>query len=68
MTIAHEIVEELEEYAAYQAFECYQDPSQASPQSDLFSAGLVFYEMMTGNRAFKGVQDLYEMEETFLNL
>lgn len=62
MTIAHEIVEELEEYAAYQAFECYQDPSQASPQSDLFSAGLVFYEMMTGNRAFKGVQDLYEME------
>jgi serine/threonine protein kinase len=61
-TIASDIAEELEEYSAYQALECHQDPSQASVQSDLFSAGLVFYEMLTGQVAFQDVHDLYERE------
>lgn len=61
-TIASDIAGELEEYSAYQALECHQDPSQASIQSDLFSAGLVFYEILTGQSAFKDVHDLYERE------
>jgi len=61
-TIAPDIAEELEEYSAYQALECHQDPSQASILSDLFSAGLVFYELLTGQVAFQGVHDLYERE------
>ena len=61
-TIASDIAEDLEEYSAYQALECHQDPSQASIQSDLFSAGLVFYELLTGQVAFKDVHDLYERD------
>ncbi|NEQ47459.1 MAG: protein kinase [Leptolyngbya sp. SIOISBB] len=61
-TIAPDIAEELEEYSAYQALECHQDPSQASIQSDLCSAGLVFYELLTGQVAFQDVHDLYERE------
>lgn len=61
-TIAPDIAEELEEYSAYQALECHQDPSQASIQSDLFSAGLVFYELLTCQVAFQDVHDLYERE------
>ena len=61
-TIASDIAEELEEYSAYQALECHQDPSQASIQSDLFSAGLVFYELLTGQVAFQDVHDLYERD------
>jgi len=61
-TIAPDIAEELEEFSAYQALECHQDPSQASIQSDLFSAGLVFYELLTGQVAFQDVHDLYERE------
>lgn len=61
-TIAPDIAEELEEYSAYQALECHQDPSQATIQSDLFSAGLVFYELLTGQVAFQDVHDLYERE------
>ncbi|MCA9067332.1 MAG: serine/threonine protein kinase, partial [Planctomycetaceae bacterium] len=30
------------------------DSSQISPQSDIFSLGLIFYEMLTGQRRFQG--------------
>jgi hypothetical protein len=45
-TIAGEIVDELE--PLYQAPECYRDPAKASVASDIFSAGLVFYELLAG--------------------
>ncbi|WP_254434404.1 NERD domain-containing protein kinase family protein [Dolichospermum sp. UHCC 0352] len=50
-TIAEYIVDKLD--YNYQAPECYRDPSQASIASDLFSAGLVFYELLTGQTAFE---------------
>ena len=57
-TIAIDIVDDLEDYAAYQATECYRDPAQASVTSDLFSAGLVFYELLTGEQAFASANQI----------
>lgn len=37
----------------YVAPECYRNPAQASARSDVFSAGLVFFEMLAGRRAFE---------------
>ena len=45
-TIAGEIADELD--PMYQAPECDRDPSQASVASDLYAAGLVFYELLVG--------------------
>ena len=45
-TIAQDIVDDID--PAFQAPECYKDPSQATSASDIFSAGLVFYELLTG--------------------
>jgi serine/threonine protein kinase len=64
-TIAHEIVDELEGNAVYQATECYRDPAKASATSDLFSAGLVFYELLTGQRAFETVEQICDRAATF---
>lgn len=64
-TIAEDIIEELEKYAAYQAIECQSDPGQASVASDLFSAGLVFYELLTGIPAFTGAQHIYDCSAEF---
>lgn len=64
-TIADDIAEELAEYAAYQAVECQNNPSQASIQSDLFSVGLVFYELLMGFPAFEDAQQIYERNAIF---
>ena len=45
-TIADQVVDDLD--AAYQAPECFQDPTQASIASDLYAAGLIFFELLTG--------------------
>jgi serine/threonine protein kinase len=61
----------IAEYAAnkvnydYQAPETYGDPSQASVASDLFSAGLIFYEILTGKRPFASIKEIDEMEAIF---
>ena len=64
-TIANYIVQDLEKYAVYQAIECQSDPSKASVVSDLFSAGLVFYELLTEFVAFEDANQIYECEAVF---
>ncbi len=56
----------MAEYAVYQAMECQSDPKQASIQSDLFSVGLVFYELLTGFPAFEDANQIYERNAVFL--
>lgn len=43
---------------SYQAPEAYGDPSQATVLSDLFSAGLIFYELLTGDRPFESIHQI----------
>jgi len=62
-SIAKDIVEEVDQ--SYQAPECYGDPSQASIASDLFSAGLVFYELLTGETAFTSPTQIYDTGAIF---
>jgi len=64
-TIANFIAEELEEYSIYQDFDCQKDPSQACQQSDLYSAGHVFYELLMGKTAFEDMNQLYETSGIF---
>ncbi|GAA6618131.1 methylation-associated defense system protein kinase MAD6 [Scytonema sp. NUACC26] len=64
-TIADEIAEDLTEYAVYQAVECQNDPSQASDRSDLFSAGLVFYTLLTGVSAFEDANQICDENARF---
>ena len=62
-TIAKYIVEDLDQQ--YQAPECFNDPGQASVASDLFSAGLVFYELLTGDPAFTSPSQIYDTGARF---
>ena len=62
-TIAEEIVDELD--PMYQAPECDRDPSQASIASDLYAAGLVFYELLVGEPAWTSVDDMMEKDGIF---
>ena len=62
-TIAEEIVDELD--PMYQAPECDKDPSQASVASDLYGAGLVFYELLVGEPAWTSVDDMMEKDAIF---
>ena len=61
----------IAEYAAnkvnydYQAPETYGDPSKASFASDLFSAGLIFYELLTGARPFANIQEIDNLTAIF---
>ncbi len=65
-TIAFNIIDDLEDDAAYQAIECYRNPSKASATSDLFSAGLVFYELLTGKQAFENAEQICDRSAVFL--
>ena len=62
-TIAEDIVDELE--SLYQAPECYRDPSKASISSDLYSAGLVFYELLVGEPPWSSIDDMMEKDGVF---
>ena len=62
-TIAEEIVDELD--SMYQAPECDKDPSQASVASDLYAAGLVFYELLVGEPAWSSVDDMMDKDAIF---
>lgn len=62
-TIADDIIDDLN--YAYQPLECQRDPAQASIASDLFSAGAVFYELLTGKKAFANITEMYESNAIF---
>lgn len=62
-TIADQVVDDLE--AVYQAPECFKDPTQASIASDLYAAGLIFYELLTGEQPFESVDQMLEADGRF---
>lgn len=62
-TIAGQIINDLDE--AYQAPECYRDPAQASIASDLYSAGLIFFELLTCEHAFENIDQMMEGDGIF---
>lgn len=62
-TIAQEIVDDLE--PKYMAPEVHGEPAAATPASDLFSVGLVLYELFTGERPFKTPTELFEQKAIF---
>lgn len=62
-TIAGQIVDDLD--PAYQALECFKDPAQASIASDLYAAGLIFYELLTGELPFESIDQMMEADGKF---
>ncbi|WP_295639271.1 protein kinase [uncultured Methylibium sp.] len=62
-TIAQEIVDDLE--PKYMAPEIHGEPAAATPASDIFSVGLVLYELFTGERPFKTPTELFEQKAVF---
>lgn len=62
-TIAQEIVDDLE--PKYMAPEVHGEPGAATPASDLFSVGLVLFELLTGERPFKTHTELFEQKAVF---
>jgi serine/threonine protein kinase len=62
-TIADQVVDDLE--AAYQAPECFKDPTQASIASDLYATGLIIYELLTGELPFESVDQMMEADGKF---
>lgn len=62
-SIAEQIVDELDTH--YMAPECHDHPEAASPASDVFAAGLVFYEVFIGERPFTDPADLRQRKAVF---
>ena len=62
-TIADQVVDDLD--AAYQAPECYKDPTEASIASDLYATGLIVYELLTGELPFESVDQMMEADGKF---
>lgn len=52
----------------YCAPEVWHDLAAATERSDLYSLGLVFYELLTGERAYESIEDLAETRKVPLDL
>jgi len=63
LTIAREIVDDLDKH--YQAPECFGEPESASPASDMFSTGLVLFELFTHRPAFQDPTEIFDREGAF---
>jgi tRNA A-37 threonylcarbamoyl transferase component Bud32 len=53
---------------AYVAPEVWNNPAAATPASDVFSLGVVFYELITGVKPYEHVQDVIARKEAPLDL
>lgn len=62
-TIAEGIIDELE--PLYMAPELQGEPSAASPASDIFSAGLVLYELFAGEQPFSSPTEVFDQSAVF---
>src|SRR5690606_26166140 len=62
-TIAQEIIDELE--PAYLAPEMIGEANAASPGSDIFSVGLVLYELFVGERPFSDAPEVFDKGAQF---
>lgn len=62
-TIAETIVDEIDE--RYMAPEVNREPQAATPASDIFSAGLILYELFTGERPFKDQSEIFDQGGVF---
>lgn len=66
LSIAADIVDLVEK--AYVAPEAFREPGAASSASDIFSAGVIIYELFTGERPFAGEPTtVWDREGEFLN-
>jgi len=63
LTIADAIVEQVD--PAYAAPETWREPANASPASDVFGAGLVLYEIFTGQRPFSSPTEVFDQGGAF---
>jgi serine/threonine protein kinase len=63
LTIADGIIEQID--ADYAAPETWMEPANASPASDVFGAGLVLYELFTGQRPFSSPTELFNQGGVF---
>ncbi len=63
-TIGKEAVENVDQ--RYLAPEVYADPASSSEYADMYSAGLVIYELFTGEPAFKDLTEAIENSAIFL--
>ncbi len=62
-TIAGDIVEDLD--YSYHAPECYGDPSKATIASDVYSAGIIFYELLTKQKPFADKNQVFNGDGIF---
>lgn len=62
-TIANQITDLLDE--GYMAPELHGEAKAASPASDIFSAGLILYELFTGQRPFASASAVFDRSAVF---
>lgn len=62
-TISSQIADQM--HGAYVAPECVDTPGRATAASDVFSAGLLFFELLAGGRAFDTAEQMIRASAVF---